>query len=405
MHSTATDRRRFLGLLAAGAVGGFGLVGRVTVASAASATLLGQARPGLQADGDAYLAARRQNGRYEVAVFKDDGSVKRRIDLPDRGHSFAIDAARGRAVAFGRQPGFYAVAFGLSEGQQSLVPEKGRHFFGHGVFTPDGKLMAATENDYEAGQGVIGLYDAGGPQPSWRRVGEWPTYGVGPHEIVLMPDGRTACIANGGLLTHPDYGKLILNRDSMNSSLAYIDLHTGQLLEQVFLPEALRNLSIRHLALDGGGKVWFGCQYEGPRGHEPPLVGCHRRGEALVFADVGHVASGWRAMKGYVGSLACDESGRLVATTSPVGGVAMFWNACSLMQVGSVSLFDGCGVAPAPGGGFLISSGQGDLWRITSGESAPAGAQLLRAEPLLEDSNSSWDNHMRRVRSQMPDTV
>ena len=36
---------------------------------------------------------------------------------------------------------------------------EGRHFFGHGVFSPDGKLLYATENDFEAARGVIGVYD------------------------------------------------------------------------------------------------------------------------------------------------------------------------------------------------------------------------------------------------------
>src|SRR3546814_6417709 len=94
-----------------------------------------------------------------------------------------------------------------------------------------------------------------------------------------MPDGRTLCVANGGILTHPDYGKLQLNANDMQPSLAYIDMHSGTLQEQVFLDAALNRLSIRHLLVDGGGAVWFGCQHTGPAQEHPPLVGRHRRGE------------------------------------------------------------------------------------------------------------------------------
>src|SRR5690606_31025455 len=135
-----------------------------------------------------------------------------------------------------------------------------RHFFGHGVYTPSGHLLFATENDYAAGRGVLGVYDAS-EAGAYQRVAEFPTGGIGPHEVVLMPDGRTLCVANGGILTHPDYGKLELNLDSMRPSLSYVDARDGRLLEQVFLPEELHRLSLRHMALDASGCVWVGCQY------------------------------------------------------------------------------------------------------------------------------------------------
>ena len=199
--------------------------------------------------------------------------------MPARGHSFAIDAAGGRAVVFGRQPGF-ALGFGLdgAAGPVELDLPQDRHFFGHGAFFDDGRLLAATENDFDGGRGVLGIYDAsaGG---AYRRVGEFDC-GIGPHEVLLLPDGKTLCVANGGILTHPDYGKLELNLDTMRPSLAYLDAASGKLLERVELDSALHRLSIRHLAVAADGAVWFGCQYMGPAGDRPALVGRHRRGQA-----------------------------------------------------------------------------------------------------------------------------
>ena len=201
--------------------------------------------------------------------------------MPARGHSFAIDAAGGRAVVFGRQPGFFALGFGLdgAAGPVELDLPQDRHFFGHGAFFDDGRLLAATENDFDGGRGVLGIYDAsaGG---AYRRVGEFDCGGIGPHEVLLLPDGKTLCVANGGILTHPDYGKLELNLDTMRPSLAYLDAASGKLLERVELDPALHRLSIRHLAVAADGAVWFGCQYMGPAGDRPALVGRHRRGQA-----------------------------------------------------------------------------------------------------------------------------
>lgn len=106
---------------------------------------------------------------------------------------------------------------------------------------------------------MIGVYDARAGR-GYRRVGEFETGGKGPHEVLLMPGGETLCVANGGMKTHPDYGKSILNAATMRPSLAYLDRRGGRLLELRTLADEWRHLSIRHLAIDGGGQVWAGCQ-------------------------------------------------------------------------------------------------------------------------------------------------
>lgn len=395
MRSTEIDRRRFLALLAA--YGGTalaapqawgGLLPRPTAGTEAQEHGLDQQAGLYRGEGPLYLAARRSALGFEAVLIDGTGRDQRVIPMPDRGHSFAIDAPRGRAVAFGRQPGFFAIAFDMAGKQPLLTMQaaEGRHFFGHGVYSPDGKLMVATENNYEAGHGVLGLYDAsGGGQ--YRRLSEFPTHGVGPHEVVLMPDGRTLCVANGGILTHPDYGKLQLNADTMQPSLAYIDMHTGDLLEQVMLPQKWHRLSIRHMIVDGTGSLWFGCQHTGPAHERPPLVGRHRRGEAPTMFSGNEEAL--RGMKNYVGSLACNAAGTVVATSSPVGGQLLFWEADSGRLLDSALVFDGCGVAPAKGQGFIVSSGHGLIASIAPdhGEETlrPGGAEI------------AWDNHLRRV--------
>lgn len=397
MRSMEIERRR---LLSAIALGGF-FIGLDAIkgvrphtgsdpmrSSAQSLALDGGGSASAMQEDVLYLAARKNGERYEAALFDDKAKDRSVISLPGRGHSFAIDSKHRRAVAFGRQPGFFAVAMEFDSAGEPLVlkAEVGRHFYGHGVYAPDGRRLYATENDYEAGRGVIGVYDCR-PGQGYGRIGEYSTGGVGPHEVVLLADGRTLCVANGGILTHPDYGKLQLNAAEMRPSLAYLDLATGDLLEQVFLDESLNRLSIRHLVVDEAGYVWFGCQYTGPAAHRPPLLGRHRRGmpAELLQADEGNL----RAMKNYIGSLAYDPRGKVVSTTSPVGGVAVFWDAQSGQCLGRSAIFDGCGVAAAPGGGFLISSGDGRLARIAPKDNFKA---VVQAERQL-----AWDNHMRRV--------
>ena len=95
-----------------------------------------------------------------------------------------------------------------------------------------------------------------------------------------------------------------------------------------------------------------------------------------------------RQMRNYIGSVAVDEAGAVVATSSPVGGQIMYWDAASGRSLGATAVADGCGVA-ASAGGFLVSSGLGAMLR------ADAGGQERPVLPASSDL--SWDNHFRRV--------
>ena len=367
----AIDRRQFVALAA--------LVGCTPFAAA---------RAWAASDAPRYLTARQRGSHFEAVVMNDRGTTDIVVPLPDRGHSFAIDAARGRAVAFGRQPGFFALAFDLAgkHAPTALPLPAGRHYFGHGVYTPDGMRLIAAENDYENGRSVLGVYDAssGG---DYRRIGEFDGGGIGAHEVVLMPDGRTLCVANGGILTHPDYGKLALNEGGIAPSLDYIDAQTGILLEHVTLDRSLGALSVRHLGLAGDGTLWFGCQYNGPAGDRPPLVGRHRRGHAPeLFAGPPEVLRGFG---NYIGSVTADRSGTVIATSSPVGGQVVYWEAASGRYLGVTPLHDGCGIAPHGDDDFLFSSGNGVLERV-----APTRAPIVT---LPAASGLAWDNHLRAI--------
>lgn len=368
MRSTAIDRRTFLTL--------------------AGATLLAPgAEAASRADEALFLGARQSGRGFEAAVIDEAGRDRLVLPLQARGHSFAIDRERGRAVAFARAPGRFAVAFSLdSSGEPvAIAAEAGRHFYGHGLFTRDGRLMLATENDYDGARGVTGLYDAGS---GFRRIGEFSTGGIEPHEALLMPDGRTLCAANGGIQTHPDYERVKLNLATMEPSLAYLDISTGEIVEQVKLAKELHQVSIRHMAVDAAGHVWFGCQYQGDPADRPALVGRHRRGRAIeMFPGPADVT---RALDNYVGSVAVDASGTVVATSSPHGGVIAFWDAATGRSLGTRELADGCGVAGFRRARLIATSGRGAIV-----ETGPDGDTTELTAP--GSAVPAWDNHLRHL--------
>lgn len=324
-------------------------------------------------------AFQRRDGGYGVAVLSESRKIVFSAALPERGHDVTFDPVSRRSVVFARQPGTFMVVFDHEERTepQTIASVEGRHFFGHGVFSPDGALLYATENDFDNAAGMVGIYDA---RDGFRRVGEFPTHGVGPHEMLLLADGRTLAIANGGIETHPDFGRAKLNIATMKPSFAFIDCETGALLEQHFLPAALHQLSIRHMAIDQQGTVWFGCQHEGPASERPLLVGKARRGEELVLVDMpGDVLAGFQ---NYIGSVAANPAAGTVAISSPQGNSYAVIEAASGNVLVVKSLVEVCGVAPDHAG-FRATTGAGEI-RAADG-----------SEAVLD--KYAWDNHLLRL--------
>ena len=339
--------------------------------------------------GTLYLAARADAaGGYRASGFSARGALAFDLPLPGRGHSFAVRPGAREAVLFARRPGRFARALDLAGGSiaHRFAAPSDRHFQGHGAFGGDGRLLYASENDFAGARGVIGVYDA---ENGYRRVGELPSHGIGPHALLTLPDDATLVVANGGILTRPDLPRIKLNLPTMAPSLCYIDRRDGKLLQELRLAPDLHRLSIRHLAVGAGGAVAVAMQYEGPGGALVPLVALHRGRGGRGLCPLAASPATWRAMKHYCGGVCFDSSGRTIAVSAPRGHVVFFWDADSGACLSSVRLADGCGVAPGGSADtFLASGGNGDVVAID--------ARAKTATPLAVDlpGRSRWDNHL-----------
>tara|TARA_R110002124_G_scaffold114535_41_gene269594 strand:+ start:3416 stop:4507 length:1092 start_codon:yes stop_codon:yes gene_type:complete len=326
-------------------------------------------------------AVQTASGGYGAVLLGEAGELIASIALPDRGHDVTISREAGRGVVFARQPGTFAVVFDPAgrAAPVTLTSVTGRHFFGHGVFSPDGRLLYATESDFEAAQGVVGVYDA---SDGYRRIGEFPTYGTGPHEMLLMPDGVTLVVANGGIETHPDYGRAELNIDTMDPSVVFIDRRDGSLAGQLRLDAGLHQLSIRHMAIDGRSRVWFGCQFKGAPSDTPQLVGYASLDGAIELIEL--PADTLLDLRNYVGSVAASADGDSIAVSSPEGNLLVTIDVAARRPSLVQTLRSGCGLA-ADGTGFVASSGLGEMIGI-AGNERPA-----------QHYDFQFDNHLLRV--------
>lgn len=339
----------------------------------------GGARAGTSA-GEAYVAAYMDmSGSYGSAVLEPDGTVRARLTLPDRGHGAAMHPALPHGVQFARRPGRFAIVFDWRDGSEvsTIHAAENRHFYGHGVFSPDGRLLYATENDVPGERGVIGIYDAG---VGYARIGELPSHGIGPHEMILLPDGQTLAVANGGILTDPELPRLKLNLADMDPNVSLIDRADGTLLHQVRPPAELHRLSLRHLSANADGTIALAAQWEGAEADLPPLVGLSTRGGPLRLMEAPGAIQ--PALRNYCGSVAFNRAGNLFAVSAPRGNTITFWRADGTFE-NALALTDGCGLASYRDG-FLLTSGQGAI-QVTDSARPAARAAV------------AWDNHLTRI--------
>ncbi|GGD23157.1 DUF1513 domain-containing protein [Sinisalibacter lacisalsi] len=325
----------------------------------------------------AYIAAAQLPDGVHVLVGLDlAGAETFRVPLPARGHAGAAHPAQAEAVVFARRPGYFALVIDAGTGRvlHELMPPKGHQFNGHGVYIDGGATLVTVEQMAEGSAGRIGLWDVAS---GYTRIDGFATHGIGPHDVRLMPDGRTLVVANGGIETDPT-DRTKLNLDTMCPNLAYLGAG-GDLLEKVELDQELAQNSIRHLAVASDGRVGFAMQWEGEPGMGWPLLGLHRRGERPVLAEA--PLADELAMKGYAGSVAFSADESEIAITSPRGGRLNRF-APDGRFVAAEAREDVCGIAPHPDG-FIASDGLGGLIALGCEGARP----LARHE-------CAWDNHI-----------
>lgn len=341
-------------------------------------------------------AASDANDKHWVLGFSSVGGAihtEFKRELPARAHNIDVNAARGFAVVVARRPGTWLQLVTLNDGEltQTIQVPADRHLFGHGVFSGDGAMYYTTESAFEdmsgdSGRIVAWAVEGEGAAARLVRGSEMLSYGVGPHELVLHPDGDTLVVANGGIRTHPAHDRDNLNIDTMLPSLAYIDRRSGQLLEQQFPPPEFHQAGIRHMDINADGVVALGMQFEGEPFLAVPLVATHRRGESLRLLDAPPELQ--PQMKQYVGSVRFAADGRYFAASCPKGNMLTFWDTASGALLHSTRARDGCGVC-ASGSGFLFSTGTGRLAHIDLDTNVVSD---LHGSADIE--HLFWDNHM-----------
>ena len=168
--------------------------------------------------------------------------IQSSLAVPTRTHGL-LAQPDGGFVAVAVRPGTWIVRCD-AEGQavqwlrMDSEPE-GRTLDGHVCASADGRWLYTAETSARSGQGWVSVRDS----QTLRKVAQWRTYGVEPHQLLLDASGKLM-VANGGILRAEGDKKRDLQL--MDSSLVRMDPTTGERLGQWRLKDP--RLGIRHMA-------------------------------------------------------------------------------------------------------------------------------------------------------------
>lgn len=318
------------------------------------------------------------DGSFAVQATNAFGKSVWQSPVETRCHSGCRNPRTNQLVFLERRPGwaFYVLDSTTGRRHHRVEADKGEHFVGHGVFSPDGQTLYLPASRYEQGEGIIAVYDAAN---RYKRSNTLALNGIGPHELTLHPDGRTLVVGLGGILTHPDYDRIKLNLESMDPALLLMDRFSGRELAR-FRPSDPK-LSCRHVNVTPDGDVFVAYQYQGPLHRRPPLVARYRKGQ---FTEIDFGPEVLARMGNYIASIVAHPENSLVAVASPVGGTTVIFDRISGQVVNTAPLPDCAGAQALAGGDFLVSTGLGKLVRL--------GA--TGTPDILASHSVQWDHHL-----------
>lgn len=319
-------------------------------------------------------------------LFDEKGDIVWNVTLLDRAHAPVVHPSQSIVGIVARRPGFFMDFFDVSTHQRitRIKPSKDHHFYGHALFTSDGNRLITQENHYPSGQGKIFVRE----WPSGQVLKSFSSNGIGPHESVLLNED-VLVIANGGLMTHPDEDRTILNLDTMQPNVTYLNLRDGSVLNQSANSDELHQLSIRHLDVNQQGTVALGFQYQGEIWDQVPLVALSRIDQPeLEYLPIPEEVR--IRFKQYCGSVCFDSSGEILAISTPRGGLVAYWHVDSKTFLGVENCRDVCGlVATDNTYEFLLTSGMGSQLKSNPVQKVSG--------MIKKHTNLHWDNHLRQI--------
>jgi hypothetical protein len=236
-------------------------------------------------------------------------------DIGFLGHGFTPRIGKTHIVMITEKHGEGCVEFDLNSGKvlRRIRPGAGREFYGHSAFSPDAKLWYSTEADTASYAGVLAVRDADSLE---LRDKTFPTHGVAPHDCILVDDGETLVITNGG-------GPL--GNTNEPACVSYVNVKNGEARKVLKFKDPKINAG--HIAMSSKGElVCVSAPRKGIESNDKDWRGAISfyhpdRDEFITTEDPIR-----ERMISETLSVAFDEVTRYVGATNPAGDLVTFWD-------------------------------------------------------------------------------
>jgi hypothetical protein len=326
-------RRRFLELSAIGAVAGPGLAAGEGEGNAPESDII--------LGGGRYKNLDTGKVEHVLSIVDLRSKAVSLIELDFLAHGIHLHADQPYRLAIFEKKGPHAVELDLAERRvtRRITTSQDRSFYGHGVYSGDGKLLFCTETQLDDMSGVIAIRDAA----TLAYVGEFPSYGQEPHECRLIDDSRTMVVTNAG----GDHG-------GKAPCVAYIDVASQRLIERVELTNT--DLNTGHSAVGAdGGLVVVSAPRRGLETTDRGGVSIRPAGKKMESIRLPREVTS--RMQGEALSVAIQEEEEgIAAVTHPDGGMVTFWSVAERRLLKVLDLPHPRGVTLTRDGEFFVLS-------------------------------------------------
>lgn len=256
-------------------------------------------------------------------------------------HGIAIDPLNANRVISFEKKGRGACEINLKKGAvtKNIPTLQSRHFYGHGIFSPDGQKLFSTETYLRNEKGAIIIRNG----TSLEVIGEFPSYGENPHDCKLHDNGQVLAVTNAGTKRPKNSG----------ASVCYIDLNSQELIERVNIPA--QHLNAGHLAHDHSNNLVVS---SAPRDGLPHRsiggVTIRKSGSQPSYMDTPQSVSS--QLTGEALSIAIHTDLGIAAITHPDANTITLWSLKAQKLIKAIKLSKVRGATTSKDGKYFIFS-------------------------------------------------
>ncbi len=326
--------------------------------------------------------------RQVLSIVDIDSGITMMVDLNFYPHGIHVHPDHPQRLALFEKKGPGACELDLFKREviRYLETDKSRYFYGHGSYSTDGSLLYCTESYLDSFKGIIAIRDS----KTMDYLGEFPTYGLEPHECKLIDDGKVMVVTNSGGVASGD-----------KPSVTYIDVQSEKLIEKVELTN--EQLGSGHFAIgEDGSLVVVSPARMGLEETNPGGVSIRPAGKEIESIAAPQELTS--QLMGEALSVVIHEGYKIAAVTHPEANRVTFWSMEDRRLLSVMELPQPRGVSLTMDNRYFVISydSRPKMMKVDAGVLQKAEAQIIDNTYLSGSHIYNWSRELREFRPLNP---